>query len=457
MGNKKNNQIGIMTVCNEIISPAWGKKHQEMGAFPGWITLALLLLMQCGCGGSGDATNSDASEGVYTDVRGGSTLGSKYDEESGVRHEEKSSNDKGVPGDTYECNLSGGRAHSTTYEAEATREEIPANILEEKPGAKRRDACGGGWQYTGKNFLKVYPRSNASEYDEGVVYRHYANRAIKVQQATDEGVFVENDYLPGDEIWIEAQKRYEDGEMLGRGFYIRRGWMNDKNILGGRYKVARFVEVQDNDILEELQRQVAEEEGIPLEIEAPVKSLCGFTIGTTFSRVENLFKSVEEEQESGSRRHHGELVIFMTGELVTPFRYCGEARLGFSTNYPSGGQHLVRITLTGDLPWETFDTVQELREEVETIVSMLEKKFAIKFEKTEENTRPPLLNFYYISYQWETGDNDDSIWQNITVGILGNKVKVDFESELMSQKDWIAWKESLKPPKISADAGADLL
>ena len=290
------------------------------------------------------------------------------------------------------------------------------------------------WKYTNETFGHSFWSMEASAEYEGLVYRHYMDSGIKVVEAWQDGYLVKNEWFGDDVVWVKTQKHYEDGETLKYGFYLRRGRTEVENEYGRMESVPRYVEVIDNDILAVVRKHVEEEEGTPLQVAVPVKSLCGFAIGTTFSRVERLFKSVSWNA--------GDLAMF--GELVTPFRHCDEAELEFTTNHPSGGKHLTHVRLKGASPLETFE---ELCEEVRIIVAMLEKKFGIEFEKVRGN------NYY----AWEAQGDNNTIRQTIEVVTIGNKVIVDLRSDLMSPNSWQAWQDSLKPPKLSEDAGADLL
>lgn len=311
------------------------------------------------------------------------------------------------------------------------------------------EANGDDWKYSGKDFSRAFWNSAVSDQFDGVIYRHFANSEIKVFQAKPDGNLVKKGAGADDEVWVETKNRYADGETLGRGFYIRRGRKEVEIARLGKVEVARYVEVTDKGILDKIRKQIEEEEGKPLELKVPVKSLCGFTMGATPSSIEELFKSLSRDGDVGKDRK------MMSGQLVKPFRYCGNATMEFSTKPPLGGQHLCRVELSGRAPLETS---QERRKEVETIVSMLEKKFGIEFRKKRKDENDPnCLWVIDMDYKWATEGGADSIRQSIEVRIDGDKVMVEFESDLMSPKEWNEWLEKQKPPKLSADAGADQL
>lgn len=336
--------------------------------------------------------------------------------------------------------------------------------------------CGGGsvdtgrgGEFTGKNFDSVFMGVNTD--DEGVIYAFSSSISIKVLQATKNGNLVgyiqgANPFLGGVEsfvqslggsfdriVWVETPgKRYEDGETLGDGYYIRRGSYEYKGIDGGEHTVARYVEVTDKATLQKIQKQIEDEaaaeaqakleaEGKPFEVDAPVKSLCGFSIGATPSSVKALFTNPSEDEKS------------ISGNLVTPFRYFDFAELEFSPLPVSGGKHLSRVVLRVR---PQLETSEEFSEEIKTIVGMLEKKFGIKFVKTSES-RYNSLSECSLWYKWKSEGGDDSIKQSIDVFFQGRNMGLWFNSDLLSANEGKALKEKQKPAKLSSDAGSDQL
>ena len=98
---------------------------------------------------------------------------------------------------------------------------------------------GGGsdWTFTKENFYSIF---NGFPKDEGMVYKY--DGGIKVMQATKNGNLVEcNDRV----VWVETKRRYEGGEPLDKGFYLRRGSMEYETALGAEKRVPRYVEVTD--------------------------------------------------------------------------------------------------------------------------------------------------------------------------------------------------------------------
>ncbi|MBR6020824.1 MAG: formylglycine-generating enzyme family protein [Kiritimatiellae bacterium] len=108
---------------------------------------------------------------------------------------------------------------------------------------------GGDWQYSGKDFRTVF---GGFPKDEGEVYCH--DGGVKVMQATKKGNLVKTE--DSDRVvWVETKRRYEDGEPLDRGYYIRRGSMEYETAMGAEKMVARYVEVTGR-LLAKVEKQV---------------------------------------------------------------------------------------------------------------------------------------------------------------------------------------------------------
>ncbi|MBQ9344322.1 MAG: formylglycine-generating enzyme family protein [Kiritimatiellae bacterium] len=114
---------------------------------------------------------------------------------------------------------------------------------------------GGDWTYTGKDFLSVF---DGFPKDEGEVYFNNGH-FVRVMQATKKGNLVEYAFGSRDRvIWVETTRRYEDGEFLDEGYYIRRGSMEYETAMGAEKRVARYVEVSGS-LLEKVKKQIADE------------------------------------------------------------------------------------------------------------------------------------------------------------------------------------------------------
>ena len=104
------------------------------------------------------------------------------------------------------------------------------------------DGGGGDWKYNGKTLDEVFygfPK------DEGEVY--YNVGVCKVLQGSKKGNLVGARFLDR-VIWVETSRRYEDGEFLDKGYYIRRGAMEYKPAIGAEITVARYVQMSEKNL-----------------------------------------------------------------------------------------------------------------------------------------------------------------------------------------------------------------
>lgn len=297
---------------------------------------------------------------------------------------------------------------------------------------------GGEWKYTGEYFDKVF---QGFPKDEGVVYQHYPRDIIflgkvlypiTVMQAMKKGNLVtteDSDRV----VWVETKRRYEDDEKLDQGYYIRRGSFEYETALGAEKTVARYVEVTDKKMLqnienakqeleakrkaeeearaaklkaeeeareaerkaeeerreaerraeEEAKRKAAEQGAYDLDI--PIKSLCGFKLGAPPSQVSHLIQNddgtpVEDFLAAvwagWSGGSNDEAYYACTYRLVKPFRLFTRARMDFKDR--GVGLHLDEVRLIADI---SNVSKESWTKEMMTIVGLLEKKFGIKFEK----------------------------------------------------------------------------
>lgn len=330
--------------------------------------------------------------------------------------------------------------------------------------------CGGsngkgGWQYTGKKFQDVfygYPE------DEGEVYMHNDYYYIKIMQATKKGNLVESH---GDRvIWVETPgKRYEDGQLLGDGYYVRRGSYEYETAIGAEKTVARYVQVTDKKMLQEFEKvdqqleakEKAEEEAREAqekaeeeagkkaakeaaeqgayELDIPVKSLCGFKLGAPPSQVQNLLLNddgtpVEDLYETGMAEY----------QLAKPFRLFTRAEVGFMDQ--GAGKHLQSVTLYA--PLDENVSRESYYEEAKTLSEVIEKKFGIKFRGT---------NRYYA---WD-GENESIkisfkgfyLWKGMECDALYLKIEVSRDE--IDRLDTDAIKARKASIQIDNDVGFD--
>lgn len=306
--------------------------------------------------------------------------------------------------------------------------------------------CGGsngkgGWQYTGKKFQDVfygYPE------DEGEVYMHNDYYYIKIMQATKKGNLVESH---GDRvIWVETPgKRYEDGQLLGDGYYVRRGSYEYETAIGAEKTVARYVQVTDKKMLQEFEKvdqqleakEKAEEEAREAqekaeeeagkkaakeaaeqgayELDIPVKSLCGFNLGAPPSQVQNLLLNDDGTPVV-------DLYAIMDGnsrqyQLAKPFRLFTRAEVEFMDN--GVGKHLRIVTL--NVPLDENVSRESYKEEAKTLAELIEKKFGIKFRGWNDS-----LDYY----GWD-GENE-----SIKIGFQGRAWEGCFVLYLKLEVSW---------------------
>lgn len=182
--------------------------------------------------------------------------------------------------------------------------------------------------------------------------------------------------------------------------------------------------------------------GKKFEVNAPVKSLCGFSIGATPDSVKHLFKPGWNREDNAS----------IARDLAKPFRYFTRANATFQKNPVTGdGLYLTHVRLLSPLcdaggtavyNW----TKRDFSEECKTIVAMLEKKYGIKFQ--EEGNE----------WVWTTGEGDDLARQSIKLEFHACFMELSFTSALYSARDEAALRKKQKQSsKLSAGAGADQL
>lgn len=353
-------------------------------------------------------------------------------------------------------------------------------------GCSRTNDIGSDWKYTGEYFDSVF---EGFPKDEGEIYQHLPRAVgvfgmvlndsylppIKVMQATKKGNLVEiedSDRV----IWVETKRRYEDGEPLDAGYYIRRGTMEYETALGAERTVPRYVEVNDKKLLakvekvkqeleaeeeakealrkaeeeareaqrkaEEAAKEKAEEaaaEQGAYELDIPVKSLCGFKLGAPPSQVQNLLLN-----DDGTPV----LDLYKRGQgpfqLAKPFRLFTRAEVDFMDN--SVGQHLRIVTLS--VPLEKDVSRESYMEEAKVLSEFIEKKFGIKFDGSSNSLG---------QYRWY-GENE-----TIKIGLEGRAMEgcsvlyleVEVESSVMYKLDTKAISERKTNIHLDNDVGFD--
>lgn len=361
------------------------------------------------------------------------------------------------------------------------------------------ESGGGGsdWKYTGEYFDRVFNSVlNSFPKDEGVIYQHFPRDSfyckvlapIKVMQSTKKGNLVEienSDRL----IWVETQRRYEDGEPLDEGYYIRRGSYEYETALGAEKRVPRYIEVTDKKMLKKIEKakqklqaeeeakeaqriaaqeawdaqrkaeeearvaqRRAEEEAKKKELEEdaeqgayeldiPIKSLCGFKLGVPPSQVQPLLQNDDgtpvQDFVANLHDHLAEYGRCQgTFRLAKPFRLFTHAVVQFRYGV---GWHLNRVMLMADIANVSKESSTK---EMTTVVELIEKKFGIKFEKGG-------------GYSW---GNKDGCY--IQIGTRSDKLFLEYAAESLIAKLDDAAKMAReeagkKTIDLDANAGAD--
>jgi len=254
--------------------------------------------------------------------------------------------------------------------------------------------------------------------ENGVAYRHFSDPSIQVISVCSDGVLVAyikgaNPFTAGLEnffdqygesmekiVYVETElaKKYSDGVPLGAGYYLRDGMYSYESAGGIKRTVVRFVELTDNASIEkchEIEKmrkdQESEEalkaEGAPIDVDVPVKSLCGFVLGTTPSQSWDLFK--ENQGRAYTHKRSSVSHYEIKGTLKSPFRMFieGKAEYTFEDNVP---ERLYNVELSS----ESIDFNKTSREscisELKKVADLLHEKFNIKLVKKERAREFPV-------------------------------------------------------------------
>lgn len=263
--------------------------------------------------------------------------------------------------------------------------------------------------------------------ESGVAYRHDSNPGVQVVSVDGGGVLVA--YVKGTSILAEGFENfvgklggdmdkvvyvvtdvagYTDGTPLRDGYYVRKGTCAYKNVCGAKRTVPLFVEVRDSGVLakcrrieEDRQRQITKaalkEEGSPIDVKVPVKSLCGFVLGSTPSQSWKLFK-----ENVGRPFTHVRDMSFqykMKGTLLKPFRMFtrGNVEYTFVKGVP---ERMYKIELESEEVDFNNVTKESCIKELNEVKKLIEQKFDIELkERCNESDS--------LEYSWKFGGTDD--------------------------------------------------
>ncbi len=365
-------------------------------------------------------------------------------------------------------------------------------------GGGGTEDSGRGGKYTGESFSSAL---GGAKDDEGVIYKHEGEwfSSIKVFQSTSEGNLVSRGDFNRVVFVVTPGTRYEDGERLKAGYYIRRGLSEYVGADGAAHTVARYVEVTDKRTLEEIaevdqaleakrkaqeaeweakqkaeklaqeEQRKAEEaqkkaaiearkkealaaaERGAYELDIPIKSLCGFKLGSPPSQVLQLLLNedgtpvVDLEFVADLNRNKG--YNSKTFRLAKPFRIFTHVEVGF----PDGdvGKHLSTVVFQAPID-QSVDS-ESYAAEAKALSELIEKKFGIKFKFFDDNYTWDGKN---ESIKIDYSDYSQGSWE----GFSGSVMVLSFDADRLVRKmDEDAKRVPKKTFQFGADAGADEL
>jgi len=276
------------------------------------------------------------------------------------------------------------------------------------------------------SFSMIFMSKMISE-ESGVAYKHDSNPSVQVISVDSDGVLVA--YIKGANPFTEGLENfignfggdmdkvvyvstdatgYTDGTPLRDGYYVRNGTCTYKSVGGIKRTVPLFVELRDSASLKKCHKIEADRkkeevnealkaEAKPIDVDVPVKSICGFVLGSTPSQSWELFK-----ENVGRPFTHTKATGFhyeMKGRLVKPFRMfaIGNAEYTFGEGVP---ERLYKIGFES----EEIDFNKVSRDscvkELQEVKKLLENKFNIQLVESRNESD-------YLAYEWKCGSGDN--------------------------------------------------
>ena len=350
-----------------------------------------------------------------------------------------------------------------------------------------------------KGFSSIFMNVGTPEADDGKIYRHREDLSIQVLQSTSDGLLVgyvtgANPFTSGIEDFCEKfggsfdriifvstdGDNYEDGQPLRGGYYVRSGTVSYTGVDGGEHTVAHYAEITRSGEIAKIERviekrQKAESqaaidaEGEAIDVDVPIKSLCGFTFGSTPSQNWNMFK--ENEGRLFKHKQSENFSYKDSGTLVKPFRKFTKGEIEFS--FVSGMQeYLESIELrSDDIDLEKVSK-ESVMEEIINVKNLMEKKFNIKMARaidaTDELGRKIIkINSYMndverlekeSSFSWSFKD-DKSEWEAERLSLFYDRgtIRLILHCGRVKEVAKALKTASKKSISLSADEGADQL
>jgi len=278
-------------------------------------------------------------------------------------------------------------------------------------------------------FTDIFLSSDCGS-ENGVVYKHVVSPSVQVISVDDDGVLVAYvrgcmPFLDGIEnflasfggsmdevVFIQTDRadEYTNGMSLKDGYYLRDGTCSYVSVMDSRETVARFVELSDRASIEkchELERLRTEREsadalsaeGASLDVDVPIKSLCGFVVGSTPSKSWKLFT----ENQNVPFRHTRDMACHykMRGTLVKPFRMFTQGCAEY-TFYDGVPERLYSIRLRTETTEKNNTTHGEYVSELMKVRDLIQDKLGIKLSKIDEDRN-------HVTYRWGSGANENGV------------------------------------------------
>ena len=148
-----------------------------------------------------------------------------------------------------------------------------------------------------KGFSTIFMNAGSPKADDGMIYLHSENTSVQVLQSTSDGLLVgyvtgSNPFMSGLEDFFEKfggsydrivfvttdGARYEDGQPLRSGYYVRSGIVSYVGVDGGEHTVAHYVEITNEKEIAKIERAITKrkeaKESARLEMEETQSKEC---------------------------------------------------------------------------------------------------------------------------------------------------------------------------------------
>ena len=283
---------------------------------------------------------------------------------------------------------------------------------------------------------------------------------------------------------IYTKREYGDGEKLDFGVYVYKGREKFELQEGGSVVMKVFAEVSTDraiglianykellgkkEAVEKSTAIAANKEAIEnektaaIEVDVPIKSICGFVLGSTPAQNWELFKKNESKQYSYKRGDlkglmRGALLDPFDGTLVKPFRHFTNAEIDFT--FVEGIQeHLYKVNLYSDEINIGEIHPSSIEEELTSVKKMLEERFGISL--AEYNKRNG------FSWKWQCEDKNGRGVESLALYYTGaecgvirynGKFCLDLYCGRVEEIDEAAKEAKKKSLKLSGKEGEDVL